>query len=85
MCANDSYKQKCVMNYYKVYVDGACDARIGANYNMLVTDKQHKVIKVKIIFYQEFSTINNKIIKPGTEGNAVTSSGTHCYCTVFCH
>ena len=29
MCANDSYKQKCVMNYFKIYVDGACDARIG--------------------------------------------------------
>merc|ERR1711973_489072 len=64
MCANDSYKQKCVMNYFKIYVDGACDARLGANYNMLVTDKQHK---------------------PGTEGNAVTSSGTYCYCSVFCH
>ena len=32
MCASDPYKQKCVMNYYKYYVDGACNARIGKIY-----------------------------------------------------
>ena len=29
MCGSDPKKQKCVMSWYKSYVDGACDKRIG--------------------------------------------------------
>ena len=40
MCDADPYKQKCVMNYYKRYVDGACNSRIGINIENIINFHQ---------------------------------------------